>query len=159
MKKNIILFFLIISSITVNAEIFEHRYDRCKYVFHSHNESSYQHAYCQAIGGIEEYENTDKTRVDCLTNRYAVEFDFANKWAESVGQAEYYALKTGKRGKVVLILEDSKKEFVYYDRVKKLSEIHNFDVEFITPEILNLKGGKCPYPDCKCYKNYHIKSL
>ena len=79
-------------------------------------------------------------------------FDFANKWAESVGQAEYYALKTGKRGMVVLILEDSKKDFVYLYRVKKLAEIHNFDVEFITPEILNLKDGKCPYPDCKCNK-------
>ena len=37
---------------------------------------------------------------------YAVEFDFAEKWAEAVGQALYYALKTGKKPAVVLIMED-----------------------------------------------------
>ncbi len=46
---------------------------------------------------------------------------------------------------VVLILEDSKKDFVYLFRIKKLAEIHNFDVEFIIPAILNLQDGKCPY--------------
>ncbi|MCQ2754320.1 MAG: hypothetical protein MJ231_04635, partial [bacterium] len=58
-----------------------------KYVKHNHSESSYQHAWCSEHNGIEEYENSDFTRVDCLTDDYAVEFDFANKWAESVGQA------------------------------------------------------------------------
>lgn len=24
--------------------------------------------------------------VDCLTNEYAIEFDFSNKWAEAIGQ-------------------------------------------------------------------------
>lgn len=32
-----------------------------------------------------EYKNHDKTRVDCLTETHAVEFDFAKKWAESSG--------------------------------------------------------------------------
>jgi len=123
-----------------------------KYAKHSHSESSYQHAWCSAHKGVVEYENKDKTRVDCLTPVHAVEFDFANKWAESVGQAEHYALMTGKKGMVVLILEDPKNEMVYYQRVKKLGEIHNFDVEYVTPAILNIKNGKCPYVDCKCHK-------
>lgn len=69
---------------------FEYGYTKYgfKYVKHKHSESSYQHAWCFAHGGIEEYENDDFTRVDCLTKKYAVEFDFANKWSESIGQAE-----------------------------------------------------------------------
>lgn len=123
-----------------------------KYVKHAHSESSYQHAWCSSHSGIEEYENQDKTRVDCLTNCNAVEFDFANKWAESIGQALHYQKMTGKRGKVVLILENPNKEMVYYNRVKALGEIYNFDTEYVTPAILNIKDGKCPYVDCKCNK-------
>ena len=123
-----------------------------KHVKHKHSESSYQHAWCSAHKGIEEYENKDFTRVDCLTDTHAVEFDFANKWAESIGQALHYQLMTGKKAMVVLILEEPKHEMVYYNRVKKLSCIHNFDVEYVTLKILNIKNGKCPYMDCKCNK-------
>lgn len=147
----IVLTFFIICSNTVQA--FEYGYTKSgfKYVKHQHSESSYQHAWCEKHCGVEEYENDDFTRVDCLTKTHAVEFDFANKWAESVGQAEHYAHKTGKKGKVVLILENPRKEKVYYKRVKELGKIHNFDVEYVTPKILHLdKNGKCPYEDCKC---------
>ena len=152
--KNFILTVLI-SFLTSNVHAFEYGYTRSgfKYVKHQHNESSYQHAWCSKHCGIEEYENSDFTRVDCLTKNHAVEFDFANKWAESVGQAEHYAGMTGKRGKVVLILENPRKEKIYYKRVKELGRIHNFDVEYVTPRILHLdKDGKCPYIDCKCHK-------
>ncbi len=138
------------------AFAFEYSYTpkSIKYPQHSHNESSYKHAWCSYHNGIEEYENKDKTRVDCLTDTHAVEFDFANKWAESIGQAEHYAIMTGKRGKVVLILEEPKKQMRYYKRVKKVSKKHDFDVEYITPKILNIdKDGKCPFINCKCHKN------
>ena len=59
---------------------------------------------------------------------------------------------TSKKAKVVLILEYPKKEMIYYYRVKNLGIIHNFEVEYITPEILNIKNGKCPYLDCKCHE-------
>ena len=135
--------------------VFAHQYayapNGFKYVKHAHSESAYQHAYCSAHNGIEEYENKDKTRVDCLTSCNAIEFDFSNKWAESVGQALHYQFMTGKKAKVVLILENPKQEMVYYNRVKNLGKIYNFDVEYITPDILKIdKTGKCPYLDCKC---------
>ena len=154
MRKIILLLGILLFSTVVSANAFEYGYapNGFKYVKHDHSESSYQHAWCSAHNGIEEYENNDKTRVDCLTETHAVEFDFANKWAESIGQALHYAYKTGKKGKVVLILENPKTEKVYYKRVKKLGEIHDFDVEYVTPEILNLKDGLCPYEDCKCHK-------
>ena len=80
----------------------------------------------------------------------AVEFDFASKWAESIGQAEHYAKMTGKKVMVVLILEDPNTEMVYYNRVKEIATLHNFDTEYITPEILHLVEEKCQYLDCKC---------
>lgn len=120
---------------------------------HQHSESSYQHVWCQANDGIEEYKNPDKTRIDCLTQTHAVEFDFGNKWAESIGQALHYSYMTGKKGKVVLILENPKNEMVYYNRVKHLGEKYDFDTEYITTDYLNIKKGKCQNKKCKCYKN------
>ena len=148
-----ILIALFIGTI-VAADAFDYRYTNTgyRYVTHKHSESSYQHAWCSAHNGIEEYENKDYTRVDCLTEQNAVEFDFANKWAESIGQALHYQLMTGKKGKVVLILEKPNKEMVYFNRVSKLGKIHGFDVEYVTPDILNTEDGKCPYVDCKCNK-------
>ena len=58
---------------------------------HIEKESYYQNIWCRENLGITEYILPDKARVDCLTNSYAVEFDFASKWAESVGQSLYYA--------------------------------------------------------------------
>jgi hypothetical protein len=34
--------------------------------------------------------------------------DFGNNWTEAVGQSAYYALQTGKKGGIVLILETLK---------------------------------------------------
>ena len=147
----LILFAFIIVFLQLN--VFSYASDNLNYPKHNHHEASYQHAWCSAHKGIEEYENKDFTRVDCLTSTNAVEFDFANKWAESIGQALHYQKMTGRKGKVVLILENPTKEMVYFNRVKDLGELYNFDVEFVTTEILCLKAdGTCPYPSCKCHK-------
>ena len=154
-----ILFLVIILFPIPQTYSFEYGYanNGFKYVVHQHSESSYQHAWCNANNGIEEYENFDKTRVDCLTETHAVEFDFANKWAESVGQALHYQAMTGKKAKVVLILENPEKEKIYFKRIQNLAKIYNFDAEYITPEILNIKNKRCIYPECKCKKNnYNI---
>ena len=50
----------------------------------------------------------DGTRCDCVTETHAIEFDSGSKWAETVGQSAYYALQTGKRAGIVLILETMK---------------------------------------------------
>lgn len=126
-----------------------------KYIYHNHNESSYQHAYCQADNGIEEYELSNKTRVDCLTNDYAIEFDFANKKYEAVGQALYYAIMTGKQPKIVLILDkkNAKQQLKYYYRIKRIGEVYNIAVEYITDDILMINEyGRCQYKDCKCHR-------
>lgn len=93
MKVVFLLFFLLLSAESVFA-------------VHLHKEKYYQDEWCDRIGGIKEYRLDDGTRVDCLTDQYAIEFDFASKWAESVGQSLYYASVTGKRPGVVLIMEE-----------------------------------------------------
>lgn len=73
---------------------------------HLHPEKTYQKSWCAAVRGETEHVLPDDTRVDCLTEEYAIEFDFCQKWAEAIGQALYYAIRTGRKPGIVLILED-----------------------------------------------------
>ena len=99
---------------------------------HLHLEKEYQESWCAKNGGVTEYLLDDKTRVDCLTELHAIEFDFAPKWAESVGQALYYGLKTGHTPGIVLIMEkDGDDRFL--KRVKAVAEKHNIRVWTMTP--------------------------
>ena len=96
-----------------------------EHVHHFYKEEQYQRVWCKKNNGIMEYVNKDFTRVDCLTDKYAVEFDFANKWAESLGQAMHYSILTGKKPKVVLILDNPKSQMVYYKRIRKIGKKYN----------------------------------
>ncbi len=62
----------------------------------------------------------DRTSADCLTETHAIEFNFSNKWAESIGQSMFYALQTGKRAGIVLI-QDSPRD--YYCIVAPISGV------------------------------------
>lgn len=55
---------------------------------HLHHESYYQNEFCT---GKTEYVLPDRTRIDCLTDNYAIEVDFAEKWYQAIGQSMYYA--------------------------------------------------------------------
>lgn len=83
---------------------------------HTHPEKWYQEKWCADQKGEAEVRLPDATRVDCITTGSAIEFDFAHKWYEAVGQALYYGTKTGKRPGVVLILE-SQKDRTYFKRM------------------------------------------
>lgn len=65
-----------------------------------------------------EYQLEDKTRVDCLTSNLAVEFDFAPKWAECIGQALYYGKKTKRIPACALIMENPIKDEIYLYRLR-----------------------------------------
>ncbi len=84
-----------------------------------HPEAEYQKAWCNKRGGIMEYKLSDKTRVDCLLPNMAVEFDFANKWAECVGQALYYGRMTNRQAACVLIMERGEKDLKYLRRLRR----------------------------------------
>ena len=107
-KVSIILLTLLIFSLPVQAK-------------RMYNEAYYQELWCSEQKGKMEYGLPDYTRVDCLTEDHAIEFDFANKWAESIGQALHYGMMTGKKPGIVLIIEKPK-HFVYYNRIVPLCE-------------------------------------
>lgn len=98
-------------------------------------EKVYQRQWCAEVNGTTEFLLPDKTRVDCLTPGHAIEFDFAEKWAESIGQALYYAEMTHRTPGVVLILEHRRDVF-YILRLKTVAEKHGISVWFMKKEDL-----------------------
>lgn len=109
--KNLLLFACLFFVLPVSAK-------------HIHPEKYYQELWCGEHNGVMEYKLDDYTRVDCLTDEYAIEFDFGRKWAEAIGQSLHYAYKTGKKAGIVLILEQPKDE-VYYKRLVPLCDKYN----------------------------------
>lgn len=95
-------------------------------------EKHYQDPWCSEHHGQAEVVLPDKTRADCITGTHAIEFDFGRKWAESLGQALYYSLQTGKRAGIVLILErpEDRKYFIRLN-----STIQHFRLPIDTWEI------------------------
>lgn len=99
-----------------------------------YKEKTYQEHFAEECrqGGkelaITEHRLSDGTRVDILTKTYAIEADFANKWAESIGQALYYALSTGKNPGVLLIMEDPAKDLKYYYRLQTVAAIYGITI-------------------------------
>lgn len=80
-------------------------------VYGLERESYYVEEFCHDTG-IVEYILPDRTRIDCLTDEYAIEVDFGRKWAEGIGQALYYGHMTGKKPAVLLILKEGDERFI-----------------------------------------------
>lgn len=91
-------------------------------------ESEYQQVWCDQKNGVAEYRLPDKTRVDCLTEGHAIEFDFGAKWAESIGQSLYYSLNTGKRAGVVLILK-KRNHYRYWLRLNTTIDTYKLPID------------------------------
>lgn len=101
-------------------------------------EKVYQEQWCKAHRGIIEYKLDDGTRVDCLTDDRAIEFDFANKWAECIGQSLYYGLRTGKTPTCGLIMENGDKDVKYLKRLRRVAYKKGIKTFTIKPEQINL---------------------
>ena len=111
--KNLLLLICLVnlSSLQVNAK---------------YNEADHVDYYCN---GDIEFVLPDKTRVDCLTEAYACEYDWAkgNKVYECIGQALWYAQNTGKRPCCVLISKDAKPN----EYTRRAQEIINYNHLYI----------------------------
>lgn len=83
------------------------------------NESYYVNQWCTPNFGRKEAVLWDMTRVDCLAKDYAIEFDFAKKWAEAIGQSLYYSKMTGKKPAIALILT-SITDYRYLKKIERL---------------------------------------
>ena len=86
-----------------------------------HLEKEYQNQWCKTNNGKTEVRLQDKTRIDCLTDKYAIEFDFASKWGESIGQSLYYAAVVHKKPGIVLIMDNETTDDKYLQRVKTVA--------------------------------------
>ena len=75
-------------------------------------ERDYQHQWCTERGGKMEVVMSDGTRADCVTDTHAIEFDFAPKWAEAIGQSMHYAILTKKKAGIVLIMGPTDTRFL-----------------------------------------------
>ena len=118
------------------------------YAKHLHPEKYYQNLWCKENKGISEFKLIDDTRVDCLTENHAVEFDFASKWAEAIGQSLHYARMTNKRPAIVLIIE-KESDFKYYNKIKPLCEQYNIDLKYTT----------APKEPIKTNKTYNLEEI
>ena len=99
-------------------------------------EKDYQRSWCEAHNGSLEVVLPDKARVDCVTSTHAIEFDFAKKWGESIGQALYYAVILNKQAGIVLIMEKGQSDEKYLTRVKEVAKRYNITVWTMTPNDL-----------------------
>ena len=97
-----------------------------------YHERYYQTKLCKQLDGKMEVRLPDKTRVDCLTQEYAIEVDFAKKWAEGIGQSLYYAEVTKKQPAVGLIV--GKKDQRYLKRLQKVAQKYAIEIFIIEKE-------------------------
>ncbi len=95
-------------------------------------ERDYQRWWCDRNRGEMEYRLPDGARVDCLTPAYAVEVEYAPKWAEAIGPALYYASKTGRKPGVVIIVGDRKEER-FLKRLRIVARERNIRVWTVRP--------------------------
>lgn len=79
----------------------------------------YRDRVCLKWKGTEKYVLDDGATVDCLTDEYAFEFDYSNKWAKALGLSLYYSMKTGKKPGILLIMDESSSQ----DHLEKLQKV------------------------------------
>ena len=100
------------------------------------HEKDYQRYWCDKHTGELEYRLPDGTRVDCLIKDYAVEIEYAQKWAEAIGQALYYAKITGRKPGVVLVMREHGDER-FARRLREVASQEKIKVWSIRPHDLN----------------------
>lgn len=68
-------------------------------------ETHYQEIAAKKYSGQTEVTMPDGTRCDIVTETHAIEVDFADKWAEAIGQSLNYSFQLNKKAGILLILE------------------------------------------------------
>lgn len=90
-------------------------------------EVAWSAALAELVGGEAEHRLPDRTRVDVLTDKYAVEVDWVGKFEEGIGQALRYSDATGKLPVVALGLKGdwSKQEL---ETARRVANKHHISV-------------------------------
>jgi len=92
MKKILLLISLLLFSVAMFSQT-------------KQRESYYQDKFAKIVGGETEVVLSDGTRADIVTKNYAIEVDFADKWAESIGQALNYGRLLNKEAGILLVVK------------------------------------------------------
>lgn len=105
---------------------------------HLHTEREYQAYWCNAHDGKMEVVMKNGSRADCITDKYAVEVDFASKYHQCHGQAMEYSAQTGKHALCLLIVE-SDKDLKYVKRLRATRDKKKIPmyVRTIKPDVFN----------------------
>jgi|GEM_PF-2278736 len=90
----------------------------------AHNEAWYQDIWCAQHNGETGITLDDGTRADCVTDTHIIEFDFADKWYQSVAQSLHYSMhySAARKPGIVLIIEDPVKGEKYWQRLNALAD-------------------------------------
>lgn len=87
----------------------------------------YVKSWCEAHNGVQFFNFKEMTRIDCLTETEAIEFDWAHKWYEAIGQSLYYGMLSWKQPAIVLIVgHDMDNKFV--ERAARTIEYYKLPV-------------------------------
>ena len=116
MKSKAILFFLALLSVASAGRLMP--------------EKHYQKLYAEQVGGQIEVTAPDGTRCDILTETHAIEADFADKWAEAIGQSLNYGFQFNKKAGILLIME-KKEDERHYIRLGSLIRHYRLEIELI----------------------------
>ena len=91
-----------------------------------HPKRWYQERWCAKY-----FDNTEVSvsdQYDCLSPKYVIEFDYADLWYESIGESLHYALQTGRKAGIVLIMEKDS-DMKYWIKLKKTIEHYHLPIE------------------------------
>lgn len=90
-------------------------------------ETYYRDLWCDDHNGTTEYRLPDATRADCLTPTHAVELEFADGWYESVAQSLHYAMLSGHKAGIVIIIE-KQSDVKYWNRLVALKKFYKLPI-------------------------------
>lgn len=91
---------------------------------HLNSERYYQERDCK---GQVEVTLPGRSRCDCITKTHAIEYEFASKWAEAIGQSLFYALQTNKEAGIALIIE-KESDYRFWIRLNSTIEHHELPI-------------------------------
>lgn len=96
----------------------------------SENEWTKQHA--EEYNAKFDQRLWDDTRPDLTSGVMVYEVDWADKWAEAIGQSLYYASQTGKRP-VIILLVRNRDDYIHVFRCQRALE--KVEIELIIRKI------------------------
>lgn len=112
-------------------------------------EGDYNRAYCLQLNGAIEAaykQRNSRVRVDCLTAKYAIEVDWSDKWAESIGQSLNYGILTRRDAGVILICRRTKKTCAnHIQRMKVTVRVHRLPIDVWYCEKDQFDISKCTF--------------